>query len=250
MLREPFAIGNSLLHRADPAIKIIGALLLSLIIATSSFLPTAASGLLFGLILVTVAQPALSALGKRLLTVNLFILLLWITLPLTGGGEAVTIVGPLHLSNRGIALAQLISIKTNAIFLILTALLTTSSILDLGHGLRRLHLPHKLILLLLTTYRYLGLIEEEYKKLRRSAALRCFSANTSIHSYRTHGYLIGMTLIRSYSRSQRIHKAMLMRGFQGEFRLLTVQTTRPSDLLLLAVLLSGGLVLALSPLFW
>ena len=250
MLSEPFAIGNSPLHRADPAVKIIGALLLSLIIAAGSSLPTAITGLVFGLFLVTVAKPALSALGKRLLTVNLFILLLWITLPLTGGGDAVTIFGPLQLSNRGLALALLISFKTNAIFLILTALLTTSSILDLGHGLKRLHLHHKLILLLLSTYRYLGLIEEEYKKLRRSAALRCFSAKTSIHSYRTYGYLIGMTLIRSYSRSQRIHKAMLMRGFHGDFPLLTVQTTRPADLLLLALLLTGGLGLALSPLFW
>lgn len=245
MISEPFAVGKSPLHLADPAIKIIGASILSLIIAISSSLVTALTGLGFGLILVGAARLQPHVLGKRLLAINLFILLLWITLPLTGGGEAVTKFGPLNLSSRGIALALLISFKTNAIFLILTALLTTSSIPEIGQGLKQLHLPHKFILLLLTTYRYLVLIEQEYKRLRRSAALRCFSANTSLHTYRTHGYLIGMTLIRSYARSKRIHKAMLMRGFQGDFPLLFVRTTRPADLVLLALFLAGGLGLAL-----
>jgi len=250
VISEPFAGGDSLLHRADPAVKILGALALTLIIAVSSSLTTPVAGLVLGLMLAAVARLPFSPLCKRLLTVNLFTLLLWITLPLTGGGEAVTPLGPLNLSSRGIELALLITFKTNGIVLILTALTATSSILEIGHSLERLHLPHKLILLLLTTYRYLGLIEQEYQRLRRSAALRCFSKTTSLHTYRTFGYLIGMTLIRSYDRSRRIHKAMLMRGFQGYFPLLTLQGTRPADFLLLLFFLACGTGLALLPIFW
>lgn len=250
MISEPFAIGDSLLHRADPAVKVVGALVLTLIIAISSSPATPVAGLALGLVLTTGARLPLAPLYKRLLAVNLFTLLLWITLPLTGGGEAVTHLGPLDLSSKGIELALLITFKTNGIVLILTALTATSSILEIGHSLERLHLPHKLILLLLTTYRYLGLIEQEYQRLRRSAALRCFSKTTSLHTYRTYGYLIGMTLIRSYDRSRRIHKAMLMRGFQGYFPLLTLQKTRPADLVLLLFFLACGTGLALLPVFW
>ncbi len=250
MISEPFTHGDSLLHRADPAVKILGALLLTLIIAVSSSLAAPVAGLVLGLMLAAAARLPSGPLCKRLLAVNLFTLLLWITLPLTGGGEAVTPLGPLDLSTGGIGLALLITFKTNGIVLILTALAATSSILEIGHSLERLHLPHKLILLLLTTYRYLGLIEEEYRRLRRSAALRCFSKTTSLHTYRTYGYLIGMTLIRSYDRSRRIHKAMLMRGFQGYFPLLTIRTTRPTDLLLLFFFLACGAALALLPVFW
>ncbi len=250
MISEPFAIGDSLLHRADPAVKILGALLLTLIVAVSSSLATPVAGLVLGLMLATGARLPLAPLYKRLLAVNLFTLLLWTTLPLTGGGEAITSLGPLNLSTRGIGLALLITFKTNSIVLILTALTATSSILEIGHSLERLHLPHKLILLLLTTYRYLGLIEQEYQRLRRSAALRCFSTSTNLHTYRTYGYLIGMTLIRSYDRSRRIHKAMLMRGFQGYFPLLTIQATRPADFLLLLFFLACGTGLALLPVFW
>jgi len=250
VINEPFSTGDTLLHRADPAVKIIGALLLSLIVAVSFTLPTPIAGLVFGLLLATVARLPLAPLGRRLLAVNLFTFFLWITLPLTGGGEEVTRLGPLNLSTRGIAQALLITLKTNGIFLILTALLGTSSVPEIGHSLERLHVPRKFILLLLTTYRYLGLIEQEYNRLRRSAALRCFSATTNLHTYRTYGYLIGMTLIRSYSCSQRVHKAMLMRGFQGEFPLLTVQTTRPADFLLLVFFLVAGMGLALFPVIW
>lgn len=250
MISEFFATGDSLLHRADPAIKIISALLLALSIAVSSSLVTAMAGLVFGIFLAIMARLSPVPLARRLLTVNLFTLLLWITLPLTGGGEDITMLGPMELSSKGIALALLITLKTNGIYLILTALPATSSVNAIGHGLERLHLPHKLILLLLATYRYLGLIEQEYRRLRRSAALRCFKASTSLHTYRTYGYLIGMTLIRSYARSRRVHRAMLMRGFQGNFPLLALQTIRSGDLWLLAACVVTALTLALGPVFW
>lgn len=250
MISEIFATGDSLLHRADPAIKIISALLLALSIAVGSSLEIAMAGFVIGILLAIMARLSPVPLGRRLLTVNLFTLLLWITLPLTGGGENVTILGPMELSSKGIALALLITLKTNGIYLILTALPATSSVHAIGHGLERLRLPHKLILLLLTTYRYLSLIEQEYKRLRRSAALRCFKASTSLHAYRTYGYLIGMTLIRSYARSRRVHRAMLMRGFQGNFPLLALQTIMPGDLWLLAACVVVALTLAFGPVFW
>jgi len=250
MITEPFAKGESLLHRADPAVKIIGAFFLTLVLAISSSLHSPIAGIFLGLFFAALARLSPRQLGKRLLQVNIFTLLLWVTLPLSGGGPQFTTLGPLHLSTKGLELALLISLKTNAIVLILTALTATSSILAIGHSLQRVGLPHKLILLLLTTYRYLGLIEREYQRLRRSAALRCFATTTSLHTYRTYGYLIGMTLIHSYDHSQRIHKAMLMRGFQGNFPLLSVQTTRPTDFLLFIFFLCCGTTLALLPLFW
>jgi cobalt/nickel transport system permease protein len=206
--------------------------------------------LFFGILLAASAHLPVAALGKRMFTVNIFVLLLWVTLPLSAGGQEITEFGPLALSSKGIALALLVTLKSNGIVLILTALAGTSSIPAIGHGLERLRLPHKFILLLLTTYRYLGVIEQEYTRLQRSAELRCFSASTNLHTYRTYGYLIGMTLIHSYNSSKRIHQAMLMRGFQGKFPLLELQTTRSADLVLLAFFVLSSMLLALGPVFF
>jgi len=245
MIAEPFAVGDSLFHRTDPAVKIVSAMAFALSIATSSSFLVAGAGLLVAACCCSAAGLSPWPLARRLAAVNIFILLLWITLPLTGGGGHMVRLGPLELSGKGIALAGLISLKANAVYLLLTALLATSTIAVIGHGLTRLHLPNKLTILLLTTYRYLGRIELEYKRLRRSATLRCFHGSTNLHTYRTYGYLIGMTLIRSYERSRRIHQAMIMRGFTGTFPLLIRQRPKAGDWLFLAMCIGISLVFSL-----
>ena len=40
------------------------------------------------------------------------------------------------------------------------------------------------------------------------------------HTYRAYGYLVGMLLVRSLDRSERIVAAMKCRGFRGRFYLL------------------------------
>ena len=245
MISEPFVVGDSLLHRTDPAVKIISATALALSIATCSSFQVAGAGLFVAACCCLAAGLPLKPLAQRLAAVNIFILLLWITLPLTGGGDQVVRLGSLQLSAKGIALAGLITLKANAVYLLLTGLLATSTIAAIGHALKRLRLPDKLTILLLTTYRYLGRIELEYKRLRRAAVLRCFHGGTNLHSYRTYGYLIGMTMIRSHERSRRIHQAMIMRGFTGAFPLLIRQRTGPGDLLFLALCLCLSLLFVL-----
>ncbi|MBA7550739.1 hypothetical protein ES705_43262 [subsurface metagenome] len=55
--------------------------------------------------------------------------------------------------------------------------------------------------------------------MRNAMKIRGFKPKTNIHTYRTFAYLAGMLLIRSYDRSERIYRAMICRGFHGEFYL-------------------------------
>jgi len=247
MISEPFAEGSSWLHRADPAAKIVSALVLAFSLATTGSPLVATAGVAVGLGLVILARLPVRPLARRLMAVNLFLVLIWLTLPLAGAAPPLWQWGWLTIHREGLRLAALITLKANGIYLLLTALTATASVADTGRALERLGLPNKLILLLLTTYRYLGRIEQEYQRLRRSAAMRCFSATTSLHTYRTFGYLIGMTLIRSHERSRRVHQAMLLRGFTGRFPLLTEPKTRPTDYVLLGFSITLALVFSLSP---
>jgi cobalt/nickel transport system permease protein len=38
-----------------------------------------------------------------------------------------------------------------------------------------------------------------------------------MHTYKTYAYLVGMLIVKSYDRSQKIYNAMLCRGFTGKF---------------------------------
>ncbi len=85
------------------------------------------------------------------------------------------------------------------------------------HGLRHLHVPDKLVHTFFFCYRYISVIHEEYTRLRHAMRVRCFRPRTSLHTYRSYAYLVGMLLIKSYERSVRIYQAMLCRGFRGEY---------------------------------
>ena len=66
-----------------------------------------------------------------------------------------------------------------------------------------------------------------------------------MHTYRTVASLLGLLLVRSYERSQRVREAMLLRGFSGQFHSVAVFKARPVDGLfaLLMLLCLAGLVL-------
>jgi len=169
------------------------------------------------LFLVCLARLNPQEVGKRLAVVFGFLLLIWAVLPLTFEGEALYRVGPLVMTRPGVILSAQITLKSITILLVFMALFATMTIATLGHTLNRLRLSGKLIHLFLMTYRYIFVIEEEYRRLRTAIKIRGFRPGTNMHSYRTYAYLIGMLFVRASVRAERVHQAMLCRGFKGRF---------------------------------
>jgi len=241
MTFEQFSTGSSFLHQADPRGKLVSAGLLSLVVAVSQNLRTALAGLLFSLLLTVAAQLPWTKVLRRLLVVNGFNVFLLLILPLTYGGAETARFAGFDLSLSGLWLAVLITIKSNAIILIFISLLATSTVAKLGQGLQGLRLSQRLCLLLLFSYRYLGLIHEEYLRLLRAAELRCFQPKTSLHTYKTYAHLLGMVIVRSWNRAARVQQAMILRGFDGTFRTLDTAVLRWNDILLTVVLFFAAL---------
>ena len=242
---EQFSQGNSLLHRADPRVKIVSTAVLSLIIALCQSFTTALAGLLIAILLTIAARLSPKQVLRRLLIVNSFNVLLWLLLPLTYGGQPVIHFAGIDLSRPGLLLAALITIKANAIILIFISLLATSTVARLGHGLQRLHLSPNLCILLLFSYRYIAVIHQEYQRLQRAAKLRCFSPGTNLHTYKTYAHMLGMLLVKSWNRAARVQQAMALRGFSGRFYSLHELEMNKIDYLMLTGLLLGGLALFL-----
>jgi cobalt/nickel transport system permease protein len=236
MTFEEFSRGDSLLHRLDTRVKITGTIALTLVVALCHSFLTSLAGLLLGCFLLVLSRLDCRAVLKRLLVVNGFIVFLWLTLPFTYPGESIAF-SFLQLSRPGVELAALITLKTNSIVLFFITLLATSTVAELGHGLEGLRLPTKLCLLLLFTYRYIFVINQEYQRLARAARLRCFRPGTNLHSYRTYAHLFGMTLVKSWNRAERVRQAMILRGFQGHFYRLREQVADRGDLLFSGIML-------------
>lgn len=239
MIAEPFAHGSSLLHRLDPRIRVIAATALSVVVALANQFITLALALAAGLLLIALARLPMGAVAARLSVVAGFLLLLWLVLPFTVGGAPLVELGPLTASREGVAHAGRITLKSIAILSLFLATVTTMSVATLGHTLARLRLPDKLIVLLLLTYRYVFVLEQEYQRLKRAADIRGFRPGTNLHSYRTYAYLVGMLLVRASARARRVYLAMCCRGFNGRFYTLADLSPAPHNLPFALIL--GGL---------
>ncbi|MDY7033083.1 MAG: cobalt ECF transporter T component CbiQ [Thermodesulfobacteriota bacterium] len=230
MIGEEFASGDSYIHRLDPRMKILIAVSYAIVIAVSDKLPVLLCGLFFPVVLVAIARLNMKKVLFRLLIVNGFIFLLWIFLPFTYPGKPFFSIGPLTASWEGTVYASMITIKSNAIILASIVLLATSSITTLVHALKHLYVPEKLIHIFFFCYRYIHVIHLEYLKLTHAMKIRCFTPKTNMHTYRTYAYLVGILLLRSYDRSQRVYDAMLCRGFKGKFWMLDHFELKKSDM--------------------
>ncbi|MFO8084737.1 MAG: cobalt ECF transporter T component CbiQ [Desulfobacterales bacterium] len=239
MIEETFAFGSSPMHRMDCRLKIIAAVLFSFQTALSDTFEALAAALVFGIILVALGRLSLASVLKRLLLVNGFIFFLWVVLPFTFPGEPLFSLGPFDYSLEGTLLTARITVKSNAIILALIALMGTSPLATLGYALNRLKIPDKIIYLFLITYRYIFVIEQEYKRLIRAAKVRCFEPRTNIHTYKTYAYLIGMLFVRASARADRVYQAMVCRGFNGKFHALQEFTFTGSDLMWTCAIGSG-----------
>lgn len=248
MISEAFAIGDSCFHRLDPRVKVIVTTLYAFIVASASRFSTLGSALIVSSVLLALTRLPLSALAKRILLVNGFTGLLWLILPWSVAGEPVAEIGSLTVSREGFLLAALLTLKANAILLAFIALVATSSIASIGRAMVLLRFPEKLVHLLLLSYRYVFVLEQDYERLRRAASVRSFKPRTNIHTYRTFAYLAGMLFVRAADRAERVSRAMRCRGFRGRFHTLFEFTLTSHDKIWAAAL--GATVLMLGIIEW
>jgi len=229
---EEFALGDSFVHNLDPRVKIICTLVFSTVVALNHWISAAAAAIVFPMVLIAAARINIKRVLSRLVVVNTFILFLWFLLPFTFPGDVINSLGPMEIHAEGLQYALLITLKSNAIVLMVIALLGTSPVFNLVHALSHMGVPDKLVHIFFFCFRYVHVIHEEYHRLAKAMKIRSFQPRTDVHTYRAYAYLVGMILVRSFDRSKRILAAMKCRGFRGRFYILHHYEMKRCDYLL------------------
>ena len=242
MIEEKLASGNSFIHKLDPKTRIIAVVILSFATALCDNISVALLYFIVSTVLICMARLKIKDLIQRIKPVFLFLLMIWILLPVTFDGEILYKFYWLEISSSGLILCCKISIKSITILLFFTSLVATMNIACLGNGLHKLHVPDKMVFILLMSYRYISVIEDEYKRLLRAAKFRGFKPGTNLHSYKTFAYFAGMLFVRASLRAQRVHHAMLCRGFNQKFYSLDIYDASKFNL----IFLSGVTIVTLS----
>lgn len=131
------------------------------------------------------------------------------------GGEVVWSWGWLKITTEGLTVLGSVTLKALLSLLMLNLLTLTTSFPALLHGLVTLRTPPLLVAILASMYRYIGVLIAEFNAMRRAATSRNFSAANNRRQRLVIGNMIGALFIRTYERGDRVHQAMLSRGYQG-----------------------------------
>jgi cobalt/nickel transport system permease protein len=181
------------------------------------------------LIAILLAKLPLKTVALRSLIEIPFVLFAFL-MPFFGTGETVTFYG-LTLYENGI-LAGL-GIIAKGTLGILTAILlsSTTTAREILRGLERLKVPTLIIQIATFMLRYTNVVNDEMERMRIARASRGFEA-TGVKHWRVLGQSAGALFIRSYERGERVHLAMVSRGYQGMMPQIESQLTSRKDFLL------------------
>jgi cobalt/nickel transport system permease protein len=206
--------------RVDPRVRLLLCLAFALAtISLTHLLPLSGALVLAG-ICACAARLDLAVTLRRMASLDGFMVFVVGFLPFTmPGAPAFTIAGFI-VSQAGLEHAAAILLASNAVVLMILALVGTMKETELGMALSSLHAPAKLTHLLLLTTRYIDVLRREYRRLRISMKVRAFRMGFNLHTWKMIGYLFGMLLVRSIERSERIVIAMRCRGYRGELHML------------------------------
>jgi cobalt/nickel transport system permease protein len=232
------------LHRLDARVKTVTVLLF--VITVMSFSRYRIAELmplfLFPCALIGIGNIPVSAILKKTAIAAPFALFVGIFNPLFDH-QTVQLFGSREISAGWFSFASILIrfLLTVSAALILVA---STGIHRLCAGLERMGVPSLFAVQILFLYRYLFVIGEEALRMIRSVRIR--SAGPGKPTLRTYGSLAGTLLIRSMDRAQRVYRAMVSRGFNGQVHILHRSSPGLRD----AIFLFGWTAFFLLVRFW
>lgn len=238
---------HSVAHRLPAHVKIVATFAVTVLIATTPNREVFAfAGI--GVLLALVAR--LSRIPGRFLAARLLVVAPFLgaalLLPFVASGPRVEL-GGVSVAEAGLwggfGLASRALLGATASLL----LVATTEVPDLLRGLERLRVPALLTQIAAFMVRYLEVIVGEVTRQRRAMTARGYDPRW-LWQLKPLTAGLGVLFVRSYERGERVHAAMLARGFTGQLPALVAERRTPPSawVVALSVPAVAGLVRLLS----
>lgn len=207
---------QTLWHRLTPQTRILGTLLLVFAIALTPNGRWLTWGVYsLGLLaIVLVSQVTLGVLLRRVAIELVFVGVVVLGTLFRDGGEVVWHWGWLRVTSEGLMILGSVTLKAAMSLVLVNVLILTTSIPALLHALAALRVPPLLVAILAAMYRYLAVLTEEFYAMRRAAISRNLLGSRRWQRL-VIGHMMGSLFIRTLDRGERVHQAMLARGYTG-----------------------------------
>ncbi|TDB96568.1 cobalt ECF transporter T component CbiQ [Nonomuraea longispora] len=206
--------GGSVVHRLPPQCKLLAVLAFALVVVATPrerFWCFGAYAALLGGVALAARVPV-GHMARRMVIEVPFVLFA-LLIPVIGLGERITVMG-LSLSVPGLWAAWNILAKATLGVAASVLLASTTEPREVLIGAQRLRLPSLLVQIAMFMLRYLDVIMDEMRRMRVARESRGFEAR-NFRQIPVVARSAGSLFIRSYERGERVHLAMLSRGYSG-----------------------------------
>jgi len=255
---DELALGASPVRRREARVKLAGALALILaavLLPPELTWPFAAYLAILGGLLALARLPLVPVL-RRAAGFGPFILTAVVLLPFTRPGDG-TVSAALRLGGlevrlyrAGLLAAKGVLLKSLISAFSVVLLVSTTRFSSLLHALEQLRFPRLLLAIVAFLYRYLFLLLGEFLRLGRAARARNWARGPFRVRLQAAGGIVGSLFLRTYARGERVHTAMLARGFDGHFRTLRESSPGRADWAALAGFLAAVVGVFAAALLW
>ncbi len=212
--------GHSVVHRAPAHVKLV--LLVSfmlVVVATPREWYLAFLGYLLVLLaVIRVSGVPYRYLAKRMLIETPFVVFA-VLVPFIAEGPRIDVLG-VSVSQPGLVAAWGLIVKGSLGVLASLTLAATTDPQDVLVGLRRLRMPDLIVQIMGFMLRYLEVVTAEMGRMTTSMKSRGSDPRSPRH-WPVLASSLGALFIRSYERGERVHLAMLARGYDGTLPHLT-----------------------------
>jgi cobalt/nickel transport system permease protein len=205
-------------HKIDPRAKLITALFFILTVVSfgkyeiSMLVPF----VIFPVYLLTAGNIPILYILKKIMFVSPFALMIGIFNPFFD--RAILIyIGDAGISGGWISFLSIMMRFTLTVSTAL-ALIACTGFQNICFALNKLGAPKIFAVQLLFLYRYIFVLAEEAARMVRARNLRSFNGKGK--GLKSYGPMLGNLLLRTINRAEKIHLAMVCRGFDGDIRIM------------------------------
>lgn len=226
--------GHSRVHRLAPETKVAAAVAFVFAVAVT---PRHAVWALGVDAAVLVAVIVAGGIPGRFVVARLTVIVPFVAfalfIPFIGSGERVDVLG-LSLSRDGLWGAWNVVAKTVLGATVSIVLAATTEMPRILVGMSRLRVPGALTMIASFMVRYLEVLADEVRRMRVAMASRGYAPRW-LWQARPVATSAGALFVRSYERGERVHAAMLARGYSGVMPQIDARWARPAEWTVAAV---------------
>lgn len=209
-----YRAGDSPVHRLPAHVKVLALVAFVLVVVATPREQYGAFGvyaLLLAGVAVVAAVPARVIVKRMVVEVPFVVFAL--LMPFVSQGPRVDVLG-LSLSEHGLLTGWNILAKGTLGVVASILLAATTDVRSLLQALQKLRVPDRLVEIASFMIRYADVVTDDMQRMRIARESRGFEARHLGH-VRVVAQGAGALFVRSYERGERVHLAMLSRGYSG-----------------------------------